>query len=88
VFLLEFGGHPVLHHYNYKMFRRQQEELLRQAEYERLIRAAEREQRRNRRLYRNFANWLGTHMVQWGRKLEHFGDFREARPDPSPSPHH
>ncbi len=88
MFLLGFGGHPVLHDYNYKMFHRQREELMKQAEFERLIRAAEREQRRNRRLYRNFANWLGTHMVQWGRKLERFGDFREARPAPSPSPHH
>lgn len=88
MFPSRFGGHPVLHHYNYEMFRRQQEELLQQAEYERLIRAAEREQQRNRRLYRNSANWLGTHMVQLGRKLERFGGLRETRPSASPSPHH
>ena len=74
-----FGGHPVLHHYNYMMVRRQQEELLRQAEYERLIRAAKRKQRQN---------WLGTHLVHWGRKLERFGNVGETRPAPSASPHH
>ena len=78
----------MLHNYNYKMFRRQQEELMKQAEYARLVQAAKREQRRNRRLYRSGANWLGTHLVNWGRKLERFGDFRETRPTPSPSPHH
>ncbi len=86
--LLGFGGHPVLHDYNYAMFRRQQEELTQQAEYERLARAAKREQRRSRRPYRNSANWLGTLLVQWGRRLERFGALCENCPAPSPSPHH
>ncbi len=85
--LLGFGGHPVLHDYNYSMFREQQAELLRQAEYERLVRAAKLQQR-NRRFYRRFANWLGTQLVQWGRKLERVGGLREKRPVPSASPHH
>lgn len=74
-----FGGHPVLHRYNYMMFRRQQEELFRQAEYERLTRTAKRQQRRN---------WLGTHLVRWGQRLERFGNVGETRPTPSVSPHH
>jgi len=88
VFLLGFGGHPVLHNYNYKMFRRQQEELMKQAEYARLVQAAKREQRRKRRLYRSGANWLGTHLVNWGKKLERFGTLGDCRPAPLPSPHH
>ncbi len=78
----------MLHHYNYTMFRRQQEELTRQAEYEREIRAAKLQQRRNWRLYRSRANWLGTQLVKWGRKLERFGGLRDTRPTPSTSPHH
>jgi len=68
--------HPIDHYYT---IRRGQEELLRQAERERMVRAASRKvgaglaPALNQRLHRMFANWLGTHMVNWGQKLERFG---------------
>jgi len=86
--LLGFGGHPILHYYNQEMFRRQQAELFRQTEYEKLVRAAKSEQRRSWRPYRDSTNWLGILLVQLGRRLEHFGKLRENCPSPSPSPHH
>ena len=62
--------HPIDHYYT---IRRGQEELLRQAEHERMIRAARRKQWPQQGLHQKFANWLGTHMVNWGQKLEQFG---------------
>ena len=85
--LLEFGGHPVLHDYNYRMFRRREAELLQQAEHERLMQEAKLQQR-NQRFYRRYANWLGTYLVQWGRKLKLFGGLRENRSVSAASPHH
>jgi hypothetical protein len=86
--LLGFGGHPMLHRYNLEMFRRQREELFRQAEYDRLICAAKGEKRRSWQPYHNSAIWLGTHLILLGRRLEHFGEVRENCPSPSASPHH
>ena len=86
MFSSKFGGHPVLHGYNYNMWRRQQEELLREAEYERLIHAAELQQRRHSRA--RLAGWLGARLVNLGQKLEGFGTPSHARPTPAPSPHH
>jgi len=81
-----FGGHPMLHHYNYEMDRKRQEELLRESEHERLAQAAELQQRRKSKLH--FVGWLGDHLIIWGRKLEGTGTLAERRPTPSPSPHH
>jgi hypothetical protein len=87
MFSSEFGGHPVLHRYNYIMWRRRQGELLREAEHERLIHAAKL-QRRHGRTHLKYAGWLGDRLISLGLKLERFGTLRKARPSPSPSPHH
>ena len=58
---------------NYETLRRGREELLRQAERERMARAAIRKQRRQRKFSREFANWLGAHLVSWGYRLEQLG---------------
>ena len=78
----------MLHHYNYIMWRRRQEELLREAEHERLLHAAKLQQRRHSRPHLKYAGWLGNRLISLGQKLEHFGVLSEARPTPSPSPHH
>ena len=83
--LLDFGGHPSMHRYNFAMFRRRQEEALRQGEYKRLLRAAK-PGRRNRGFLRKWAGQLGTRLIHWGRKLERVG-VRE-QPVMWPSPHH
>jgi hypothetical protein len=66
--------HPVDH---YETLRRGREELLRQAEYERMARIATVKQARNWTLYRKAVNWLGTHLVRRGEKHEQFGEMHE-----------
>jgi len=69
--------HPID---DYAMLQRRHEELRRQAEYERMARAADFKKRTNQQLPWNFANWLGVHMVKWGQKLEQFGTPKELQP--------
>ncbi len=58
---------------NYETLQRGREELLRQAERERMARAATVKQWRQRKFSREFANWLGIHLVSWGHRLEQLG---------------
>jgi hypothetical protein len=88
MFSSDFGGHPVLHHYNYLMYRRRQEELMREAERERLVRSASFQQRRKGRTHLKYAGWLGDRLISLGLKLERIGTLNQARPTPSASPHH
>src|SRR5947208_7397499 len=67
----------------YEMARIRQEELLRQAECARLLREARLQSQSNRRLHQHYANWLGTHMMKWGQKLEQFGTGKGLQPSPS-----
>ncbi len=88
--------HPTDH---YETLRRGREELLRRAEYERMARKAMTEQGMNRNIYKA-ANWLGTRLMGWGKKLENFGAFAkqpptaptttrvDVRPLSKMSPHH
>jgi hypothetical protein len=62
---------------HYDTLRRGREELLRQAEQERMARAALLKRKTNWTV-RKVANWLGIHLVRWGKKLERFGTFAEA----------
>jgi hypothetical protein len=71
--------HPID---NYETLRRGREELLRQAEYERMARKAIIEQRMNRNIHKA-GNWLGMHLVSWGEKLEKFGAFAKRQPTPT-----
>lgn len=68
--------HPTDH---YDTLRRGREELLRRAEYERMARKAMVEQGMNKTLDK-VANWLGTRLMSWGKKLENFGAFVERQP--------
>jgi hypothetical protein len=52
--------------------RERYKDLLREAEKERLIRAAGLRQSGHRRLGRTVAGWLGAQMVKWGRKLQRY----------------
>jgi hypothetical protein len=63
--------HPIDH---YETIRRGHEELLRRAEYERMVRKARVEQVMNRNMHKA-ANWLGMGLVSWGAKLKKFGTF-------------
>ena len=65
----------------YVMARIRQDELLQQAERARLLQTVR--PRSNWRLRQQYANWLGTHMVKWGQKLEQFGTGKELLPSPS-----
>jgi len=67
----------------YAMARIRQEELLRQAECARLLRTARLQAKSNWRLRQQYANWLGTHMVKWGQRLEQFGTGKELQPSSS-----
>lgn len=61
---------------NDKDFRVAQErykDLLREAERERLIRAAGLRQPRNWGLHRKLLSWIGDRMVGWGWKLQRYG---------------
>jgi hypothetical protein len=53
-------------------------ELLREAEHERLIRAAGLRQPGNWKLYRKVADWVGDQMVRWGYKLQGYGAMSSA----------
>jgi hypothetical protein len=57
---------PIDH---YDTLRRGREELLRQAEYERLIRAASSKEWRQLHLLRTVANWLRTRLLSRGHQL-------------------
>jgi hypothetical protein len=72
--------HPIDH---YETLRRGREELLRQAEYERIARRAKIKQGMNWNVHRKVANWLGTRLVRWSEKFERIGTFKEAKHSPS-----
>ena len=70
--------YPVEH----STIRQRQHELLREVERERIALAVI-----SKRFYhRQFAGWIGGHMIRWGQRFERFGRVEPMRP--SPSPHH
>jgi hypothetical protein len=77
--------HPFV---EYETIRKGYEELLKQAEQERMIRHARVRYWMNRKYFRRFASWPGTHIRRWGQKLKNLG---ERGPQASlwpASPHH
>ena len=72
--------HPIDH---YETLRRGREELLKQAEYERMARRAMVKQAMNLKVHRKVAHWLGSRLGGWGEKLEQTGTFRQANHLPS-----
>jgi hypothetical protein len=71
--------HPIDH---YETIRRGREELLRRAEYERMVRKARVEQVMNRNM-RKAANWLGMGLVSWGKNLKKFGAIAKRQQTPT-----
>ena len=71
--------HPIDH---YATLRRGHEELLKRAEYERMVRKARVKKKVNRN-FRQVTNWLGTRLVRLGEKLEQFGTFAKRQPAPT-----
>jgi hypothetical protein len=67
---------------HYETLRRGREELLRQAEYERMARRAMFKQGMNWKFQRRAANWLGMRLVSWGKKLKKFGAFAKRPTTP------
>jgi putative methionine-R-sulfoxide reductase with GAF domain len=67
--------HPIDH---YETLRRGREELLKRAEYERMVRKAKVDKIMNRNIH-HAANWLGIYLVSLGEKLEQFGSFTKTR---------
>ena len=60
--------------------RRGSEELLRRAEYERLVNQEMFKQGMNQKILLRAANRLGLHLVGWGKKLKQFGTIAERQP--------
>jgi hypothetical protein len=67
--------HPIDH---YETLRRGREELLKRAEYERMVRKAKADHILNRNIH-HAATWIGIHLVSMGKKLEQFGSFAKTR---------
>ena len=75
VFPVTLGGKSVmLDHKDLLVQREHYKDLLQEAEYERLIRAAGLRQPGNRKLHRKVAGWIGAQMVRWGWKLQSYGN--------------
>jgi hypothetical protein len=70
--------HPIDH---YETLRRGREELLRRAEYERMVRKARVKQLMNSKMQKA-ANWLGMGLESWGKKLKKFGAFARRQTTP------
>ena len=77
--------HPI---FEYETIRRGYEELLKQAEQERLLREATVRDWVSRRYLRKSANWLGSHMVRWGHMMKNVGKSRLLSSLWPASPHH
>jgi hypothetical protein len=73
---------------HYNTIRRGQEELLRQAEHERMLRAVRMKKLAHRKVHLEFAQWLAKHLVSWGQRLGRLGTLGEPRHPASTSPHH
>ena len=68
--------HPIDH---YETLRRGREELLKRAEYERLVRKAKADRILNRNIH-HAMKWLGVHLVSVGTRLEQYGSFKQTLP--------
>ena len=77
--------HPI---FDYETIRRGHEELLKQAEQERMIREATVRDWMGRRYFRRIGGWLGTHVMRQGRMLKNLGKSRLLSSLWPASPHH
>ena len=75
--------YPIDH---FDALHREREEVLRRAEYERLVSQEMFKQRMNQKFHRKVVNWLGVRLVSWGEKLEHLGTIAERHPAPAHAP--
>lgn len=77
--------HPIDY---YTLFRCRQEELLRRAAYERLMRAARDKQVPHHQIHRQLATWVGMYLRIVGQKLERYGAVAGMRDTSHASRHH
>lgn len=63
----------MLSHIDPLVRQEQYKDLLREAEHERLIRAAGLRQLGNWKPPRKVAGWIGNQMISWGHKLQSYG---------------
>jgi hypothetical protein len=54
------------------------QDLMREAEHERLLQIAKLQQASQRGLHRNLAAWVGIQLVKWGSRLQHYGSISPA----------
>lgn len=57
----------------YLMQKEKYHDLIRAAEQDRLLQVAKLHNTSQRGLHRNLAAWMGSQMVKWGAKLQHYG---------------
>jgi hypothetical protein len=77
--------HPIDH---YTTIRRGREELLRQAEHQRLLRIARVKRLAHQQVHVAFARWFGRQLVSWRQRLERFGTRDNGPHAPLTAPHH
>ena len=73
--------------YSELMSQQQRQEMLEQAEHERLALAVRRLERADGQLHRLWAYQLGSTMVKWGHKLEQFGTSHSVACSAAPQNH-
>ncbi len=54
------------------------QDLIREAEQDRLLQIAKLQKAGQWRLHRNLAAWIGIQMVKWGSRLQHYGSVSAA----------
>jgi len=54
------------------------QDLIREAEQDRLLQIAKLQKAGQWRLHRNLAAWIGIQMIKWGSRLQHYGSVSAA----------
>ncbi len=65
-------------HMDYLVQKEKYQDLIREAEQDRLLQIAKLQQAGQRKLHRNLAAWIGIQMVKWGSRLQHYGSVSAA----------
>jgi hypothetical protein len=82
---LDFGGHPMLHRYNYLMSQQRLADLQCETERERLARVVERHSDAQKFYYR-WARQFGEQIIRWGQSLLRYGTTARSTDNSSPNP--
>ena len=63
---------------DYLVQKEKYQDLIREAEQDRLLQIAKLQKAGQWRLHRNLAAWIGIQMVKWGSRLQHYGSVSAA----------